>query len=108
MKFGRLRAAAIGGALSLLLLIPSDAHAATFQIVEGVPLSTGPTPLYGNALPQNNVVNAPGAPPTGAAVFDPTGPNLTGDTPWIQGGQLVCAFCKQISVFTALADFSWI
>jgi len=92
VKLGRLRAAAIGGALSLSLLIPSHAHAAAFQIVGGVPLSTGPTPLYGDAPPQNNVVNAPGVPASGTPVFDPTGPNLTADTPWVQGGQLFANF----------------
>ena len=66
--------------------------AATFDIVGGAPLSAGPTPLYGSALPQNNVVNSPGAPPTGALVFDPTGPNVTSDTPWVQGGQLFANF----------------
>jgi len=68
-----------------------NANAATFEIVGGSPLSTGPTPLYGSSLPQNNVVNSPGAPPTGALVFDPTGPNVTADTPWVQGGQVFAA-----------------
>ena len=69
------------------------ANAATFEIIGGSPLSTGPAPLYGNSLPQNNVVNSPYAPPTGAPVFDPSGPNLTGDTPWVQGGQVFAHTC---------------
>ena len=69
------------------------ANAATFVIIGGSPLSTGPAPLYGNSLPQNNVVNSPYAPPTGAPVFDPSGPNLTGDTPWVQGGQVFAHTC---------------
>jgi len=82
------RIALLGLCATALIVNFQTANAASFQIVGGAPLSTAPTPLYGSSLPQNNVVNAPGAPPTGALVFDPTGPNLTADTPWVQGGQL--------------------
>src|SRR6185436_4160464 len=81
--------ALLGLCATALTVSGNTAKAATFEIVGGAPLSAGPTPFYGSALPQNNVVNSPGASPTGAAVVDPTGPNLTPDTPWVQGGQLV-------------------
>ena len=83
------RIAWLGLCATALTVSGNTVTAATFEIVGGSPLSAGPTPFYGTALPQNNVVNSPGASPTGAAVFDPTGPNLTPDTPWVQGGQLV-------------------
>ena len=81
--------ALLGLCATALTVSGNTAKAATFEIVGGAPLSAGPTPFYGSTLPRNNVVNSPGASPTGAAVFDPTGPNLTPDTPWVQGGQLV-------------------
>ena len=81
--------ALLGLCATALTVSGNTVRAATFEIVGGSPLSAGPTPFYGTALSQNNVVNSPGASPTGAAVFDPTGPNLTPDTPWVQGGQLV-------------------
>jgi len=85
-----IKSIALLGLCAIALTVSGNAvTAATFEIVGGAPLSAGPTPFYGSALPQNNVVNSPGASPTGAAVVDPTGPNLTPDTPWVQGGQLV-------------------
>ena len=85
-----IKSIALLGLCAIALTVSGNAvTAATFEIVGGAPLSAGPTPFYGTALPQNNVVNSPGASPTGAAVVDPTGPNLTPDTPWVQGGQLV-------------------
>jgi len=93
--------ASLGLCATALTMSGNTAIAATFEIVGGAPLSVGSTPFYGSALSQNNVVNSPGASPTGAAVFDPTGPNLTPDTPWVQGGQLVAHTGS--SSFTAIS-----
>jgi len=100
-----IKSIALLGLCAIALTVSGNAvTAATFEIVGGAPLSAGPTPFYGSALPQNNVVNSPGASPTGAAVVDPTGPNLTPDTPWVQGGQLVVHTGS--SSLQALAGFS--
>jgi len=76
-------------------LFSSSAYAAVVSIT-GSPLAGGPDPFYGSALQQNNVVNSPGVPATNSVLFDPSGPNLTSATPWIQSGQvsaLTCGSC---------------
>ena len=97
--------ALLGLCATALTVSGNTAIAATFEIVGGAPLSVGSTPFYGSALSQNNVVNSPGASPTGAAVIDPTGPNLTPDTPWVQGRPTRVAHITGSSSFTALAGF---
>lgn len=69
-----------------LTAVSHTAHAGTVTIT-GNTLTSAPTPLYGSATSSNNVVNSPGAPSTGSVLNDPTGPTLTGATPWVmQGG----------------------
>jgi len=69
-----------------LTAVSHTAHAGTVSIT-GNTLNVGPNPLYGSASGSNNVINSPGAPATGSVLFDPTGPLLTGATPWVmQGG----------------------
>lgn len=83
--FARVALAAL--CATALTAVSHSAIAGTVTIT-GSPLSTAPTPLYGNATSVNNVVNSPGAPPTGSILNDPTGPTLTGSTPWVQQGQV--------------------
>jgi hypothetical protein len=70
-----------------LTAVSHSAYANTVTIT-GTKLTTGPTPLYGSQSTSNNVVNSPSAPATGSILNDPTGPNLTSNTPWIQNGQV--------------------
>ena len=70
-----------------LTAVSHSAFAGTVTLT-GTALTSGPTPLYGSATNENNVVNSPGAPATGSALNDPTGPTLTGSTPWLQQGQV--------------------
>jgi hypothetical protein len=61
--------------------------------INGSPLASGPNPLYGSNVEQNNVINSPGAPPTNSILLDPTGPVLNSSTPWIQNGQVLISVC---------------
>jgi hypothetical protein len=85
------RVAFVALCATALTAVGHSANAASISI-GGVPLASAPTPLYGGVVTSNNVVNSPGAPLTGSALNDPTGPNLTAATPWIQNGQVTTTF----------------
>jgi hypothetical protein len=73
--------------LALLLSGAGSAGANTLDF-GGAPLLAGSVPFYGSASYENNVINSPGSPSTGSVLFDPTGPNVGSNTPWVMGGAL--------------------
>jgi hypothetical protein len=79
-------------AASMAYALLSSVVSAANVSLGGTPLTSGPVPLYGDQIYQNNVVNSPGAPATGSVLNDPTGPYLTAATPWVKNGQVTTSF----------------
>jgi len=80
--------------IGLAFLLSGGAAQAGTLDFGGVPLSAGVTPFYGSAAIENNVINSPGSPATGSVLFDPTGPNVGFNTPWIMGGSPTTALSQ--------------
>jgi hypothetical protein len=80
-----LRSSAFALCAIALTSIAQPAPASTLDF-GGPALTIGPSPFYSGSPSSNNVINSPSAPSTGSVLTDPTGPNLTANTPWVMNG----------------------
>ena len=75
--------AAVALCATALTAISHSANASTVSLGSTALSQATPNPLYGGSLTQNNVINAPGSPATGSALFDSVN-GLPSTTEWVQ------------------------